>query len=217
MGLNWAIIAGIIGAGIGIFLPVIAYQIVIMKQRQRQREMVPHVTDHWSVRIGTSLSNGIIWGLAVFYEANIIILFFIFIFAIIAILFTLIDWRIHIVPNEIVIIAIALGIIYQLIGYGPKSLAFALLCMAALFILFVILGLIMGLDKIGAGDVKLVAAMGLILGYPNVLYGVLAMCITLLLFIFVGMLSGKLTHVSMFAFAPFMMFGMMVGLITGIM
>ena len=85
--------------------------------------------------------------------------------------------------------------------------------MASIIIVFTVLGLIIGLNKIGAGDVKLAGLMGLALGYPHILYALLIMSIALIGYSLVGMAIGKLTHVSMFAFAPFLMLGLVSGLI----
>jgi leader peptidase (prepilin peptidase) / N-methyltransferase len=215
MGLSWAIVVGLIGCVVGFFTPKIAYSITVYKQKQRNQQVEKHILDHWLIKVGAAIINGMISGIYSYFSESFLGIIFIIIFAVIAIIFSLIDWRIRIIPNELVLISIVLGLLYQLLENGLKSLGLALICMVGLLAVFIIIGLIAGLDKIGAGDVKLIAVMGLVLGYPSIFAGLLVMSIALLIYIFGGMLAGKLTHVSMFPYAPFMMLGMICGLIYG--
>lgn len=216
MGLIWAIVVGIMGCVIGFFTPKLAYSIAVYKQTQRNQQIEEHILDHWLIKIGAAIINGMICGIYSYFSESVAGIVFIVIFAVIALIFSLVDWRIRIIPNELVLISVVIGMLYQLIEYGLRSLGLALVCMVGLLVAFIIIGLIAGLDKIGAGDVKLIAVMGLVLGYPSIFAGLLSMSIALLIYIFVGMLAGKLTHVSMFPYAPFMMLGMIFGLIYGI-
>jgi leader peptidase (prepilin peptidase)/N-methyltransferase len=81
--------------------------------------------------------------------------------------------------------------------------------MAATMALFLIVALVLGFETVGAGDVKLSGAMGFVLGYPLILYGVLAMCGAIVAFCVAGMALCRLTLKSLLPFAPFMMFGLL--------
>jgi leader peptidase (prepilin peptidase)/N-methyltransferase len=102
---------------------------------------------------------------------------------------------------------------FQLIYYGPKPLLFAVLSLIVLFLLFVLSAALFGFDKIGAGDVKLAGAMGLVLGFPFIVEALIIMGISVLAFCLIGITSRRLTRSSTFPFAPFMMLGMSVSLI----
>ena len=93
-----------------------------------------------------------------------------------------------------------------------KALLTALICMLVLAMLYLFVGFILGMDKIGAGDVKLAGVMGLILGHPAIVTAILFMSLSIILYCVIGIWIKKLTLISMFPFAPFMMFGMMVSL-----
>jgi leader peptidase (prepilin peptidase)/N-methyltransferase len=216
MNWTWIIIIGILGIGVGYFLPMLAYRIVVWKQKQRGKEVVPHTSDHQIFKLVSALGTGLAWGWTTYTNESYIASAFICLFVATAILFTMVDWRIHIIPNEMILATVGLGVVYQLAVYGFKDFMIAVLCAAIILTLFIVLGLILGLNKIGAGDVKLAAVMGLVLGYPAILTGLLGMSVVLILYCFIGLLIGKLTHVSMFAFAPFMMFGMVSGLLYSV-
>lgn len=216
MGWIWAIIIGAVGICIGVLLPAVAKRIAAYKLSQRNRQLETHRQDRWLVKQGAGLFVGLSSGIYAYFSDNALLIGFSIVLIGIATVFALIDWRIRIIPNEMVIITLVLGTLYQFAGYGLKSLGLALICMMGMLTLFVILGLIVGLQKIGAGDVKLVAVMGLILGYPNIVAGILAMSIALLIYLLVGMVAGKLTHVSMFPYAPFITLGIVSGLLYGV-
>ena len=131
-----------------------------------------------------------------------------------AAMIAIIDLRIHIIPNELVISILIIGICFQLIHFGGRSLLIAVACMFGIMIIFLTVAAIVGLDKVGAGDVKLAGAMGLVLGYPHILTAVLVMCVAMLIFIIIGMTTFRLTLKSMFAYGPFMMIGLIVALIS---
>jgi Flp pilus assembly protein protease CpaA len=65
----------------------------------------------------------------------------------------------------------------------------------------------MGSASIGAGDVKLAGAMALVLGFPQIMYGLIGMSGLLVIWIGPGLLLKKITLKSSIAFGPFMMGG----------
>lgn len=207
-----ALIFGALGCGIGFFIPRVSNQIIEVKLSQRKRQKEDNFLDQRKWIILMTIANGILWGLTGYFAPSILTGMFIAVLCTMAIMFTVIDMIIHIIPNEMLLIGLVLGIIFQITTFGLNHFWIALACMATIVILFTIVGLIMGLNKIGAGDVKLAGLMGLILGYPLILYAVLMMCAALILYTIVGLSTGKMTHVSMFAFAPFLMLGLITGL-----
>ena len=76
----------------------------------------------------------------------------------------------------------------------------------------ILLGKIMGLWKVGAGDVKLFGVIGLMYGFPNVVYPVLVMAGAIIVFVLLGLKLYKITLKTMFAMAPFIVAGMLIGI-----
>lgn len=130
-----------------------------------------------------------------------------------AIMFSAIDLCIHIIPNELVITIMAVGALFQLIYFGPGSLLTASACMIGVMIILTIAAAILGFNKVGAGDVKLAGAMGLVLGYPYILIAALAMSIVLIIYCIIGFYTYRITLKSMLPYAPFLMTGMTFSLI----
>lgn len=121
---------------------------------------------------------------------------------------TVIDWKIRRIPNELVLLMLICGSAFQIIHFGFASLPKALLSMLLMMAVFLVPVFLGGFDKIGAGDVKLAGAMGLVLGQTYIVPAVLVMCGALLVYCVTGLFFRKLTLSSRFAFAPFMMLGM---------
>lgn len=132
------------------------------------------------------------------------------------VLVTLIDLQVHLIPNELVLLMLINGALLQILQGGLMSLGKGMLLFLAMMVLFLLPALFLGFGKIGAGDVKLAGVMGLALGYPLILTGLILMCGLLVVYIGVGMALNKLTRYSQFAFGPFMMFGMIGAIYTSI-
>jgi len=126
----------------------------------------------------------------------------------IALAITVIDWRIHKIPNELVLLMLITGIAFQILHFGLASLPNALLSMVVMMAVFLVPVFLGGFDKIGAGDVKLAGVMGLVLGRTYIVPAVMVMCGALLVYCVIGLFFRKLSLNSKFAFAPFMMLGM---------
>jgi leader peptidase (prepilin peptidase) / N-methyltransferase len=207
-----AAVFGLIGCVIGYFIPNVSNKIIEVKLSQRQRQKQPNFLDQKKWIVIMAISNGILWGGTGYFTESVLTGVLVGCMVTMAIMFTVIDMIIHIIPNEMLIVGLVLGIVFQLTTFGFKNFLIALACMASIVILFTIVGLIFGLNKIGAGDVKLAGLMGLILGYPLIIYAALMMCGALVIFTLGGLATGKMTHVTMFAFAPFIMLGLVTGL-----
>lgn len=208
----FGIMFGLVGCVIGYFIPKACNSIIEVKLTQRQRQKDPNFLDQKKWIAIITVLNGLLWCGTGYFAQGIITAILVGCLMTMAIMFTVIDMIIHIIPNEMILAGLALGSIFQLTTFDIKHFLIALACMASIIILFTIVGLIFGLNKIGAGDVKLAGLMGLILGYPLVLYAVLMMCAALVVFTIGGLATGKMTHVTMFAFAPFIMLGLVTGL-----
>jgi leader peptidase (prepilin peptidase)/N-methyltransferase len=130
----------------------------------------------------------------------------------IAVLISLIDLRIRIIPNEMVAALVAAGVLFQILRNGAPALLPSLLAMLITMIVFTVAAGAIGAGKVGAGDVKLAGAMALALGYPGILTAMGMMGALLFVYCLIGLAAKKLTLRSMFAFGPFLMGGMIVSL-----
>ena len=125
----------------------------------------------------------------------------------IGIIIAYIDVKIRIIPNELVLTIIILGILFQTINFGGKALIGAAISMIVMMAAFTSVASFVGFGKVGAGDVKLAGAMGLALGYPLIITAVGIMAVALLIFILTGMVLKKIYLSTMLPFAPFMIIG----------
>lgn len=157
--------------------------------------------------------NVVLWGFVGFQVRDYIFAFLISILFSLAILISMIDLRIHIIPNEFVLTMLLTGVVLKLLSFDLKNILIAVGCMVGTGAIFLILGLLLGIRKIGAGDIKLVAVMGFVLGYPEILTALLTMSISILVYCFIGFARYKLSMKSMLPYAPFLMIGMVSSLI----
>lgn len=132
---------------------------------------------------------------------------------VLALLLAVIDLRVRVIPNELVLALLLTGVVFQLYHGGVAALLNAMLTMVALALLFLLFAALLGLGMVGAGDVKLAAAMGMVLGYPAVMPAMIIMSTAFALVGLGGLLSRRLTLKSMLPFAPFLMLGMVVSLL----
>jgi len=123
---------------------------------------------------------------------------------------SVIDWRTFIIPNGINLAIFVLGVVRLVtdLGNWPTYI----IGLASVSLVFLLLHILTGGNGLGMGDVKLVAAAGLLLGWQNMLLAVL-----------VGSLSGALIHsVRMkhgadrkLAFGPYLAAGIWLSALVG--
>lgn len=207
------VLLGIAGAAFGFVLPNIAQRIAIYKYHKKEMELPdnPHYTATYTKLILCAM-NGAVWALSgILSEHFTVAVLISFLFSI-AVLITIIDLRIRIVPNELLLVMVVAGLTFQGVQFGLIAVLISVLCMLAMMFFFSVVAGMVGFDKVGAGDVKLAGAMGLALGYPNIVTAMIIMCAVFLLFSAVGLILRKITLKTMLPFAPFMMIGMVFSL-----
>ncbi len=133
-----------------------------------------------------------------------------------AMLISIVDLKIHIIPNEFVLVMLIIGVLLQIYYLDIRYFMGAIGCMAGTAAMFLIVGKIMGLHKIGAGDIKLAGVMGFALGYPGILTALMVMGATMLIYCFIGFSRYKISMKSALPLAPFLMIGMSAGLLGSI-
>lgn len=126
---------------------------------------------------------------------------------------SIIDIKIRIIPNEMVLFLFASSLIFLLAGAARQSILLNLLGLAIGLVLF---GIPLLLSRnIGAGDVKYIAAMGFCLGYPDVVKAVMIFGGILLIWL-ISLLATKRGGLrTKFAMGPFISAGFVAALIFG--
>ncbi|MBQ8834983.1 MAG: prepilin peptidase [Oscillospiraceae bacterium] len=94
---------------------------------------------------------------------------------------SVIDWRTFTIPNGINLVIFLLGVVRLVTDL--RNWPLYLIGMASVSLVFLLLHVLTGGNGLGMGDVKLVAAAGLLLGWPKMILAVL-----------IGSLSGAIIH-----------------------
>ena len=213
----WALL----GLGLGYYLVAFTDRIIACKRREKEIAQSPEA---WlfdrrakASRVALALLNGLLWAFVAYQKTTPWALLLISLLIYSALLIAVIDLRVRLIPNQLAFAVLGLGAVFQLVCFGPLALGYAAICMVAMGVIFVVVAAFMGLGvAVGAGDVKLAAAMGLAVGYPDITVALLAMCAALLCYIGIGFALRKLNLYSMFPFAPFMMIGLIAALVLGL-
>lgn len=208
-----SLLYGVIGAAIGYEVPLFSLKIIEYKKR---KDNIDDNAFLYStiLKICLAVFNGMAWSLAGYHLDNSLVALLIGFQISLGLIIAYIDINIRIIPNELVLIMIVLGIIFQAMNFGPRALGGSLLSMIVMMTVFISVAGFVGLGKVGAGDVKLAGAMGLALGNPLIIIAVAVMATVLLVFIVVGMILKKIYLSTMLPMAPFMIFGYIVGLMS---
>lgn len=199
------IIFGIIGLIIGYKVTDISNRIIKYKRHEKDIDENNFLNSK-SLRVLIAIITVVLWALSGSLN-NTIIGLLISSQITVGIIIAYIDVKIRIIPNELVLTVIILGIIFQTINFGAKALIGAAISMAVMMVVFTAVAGFVGFGKVGAGDVKLAGAMGLGLGYPLIITSVGIMAVALMVFILTGMALKRIYLSTMLPFAPFMIIG----------
>lgn len=206
MDIYTAIIFGILGIGLGLIIPDIANQIIIHKSKKVSLEATTK-SFHRNVWGFLVILNGLLWLYAGIRVENTFAAILVSLMFTTAILISVVDLQIRLIPNGLVLLMFGLSIPFQIFFFSWVELLCALLCMVAVGLMFSFVGRLVGFEQVGAGDVKLAAVMGLTLGYPNIMVALIGMSVALIIFCSIGLALKKMTLHSLFPFAPFILFG----------
>jgi leader peptidase (prepilin peptidase)/N-methyltransferase len=160
------ILAGM-AAGSALFFPVQFLCAVLLRQRGLDPTMKRK--QHWVLLGCMAAAGGLIaWRAGVSFRALYLMLMLV-----VAAGISYIDATHRVIPNELVLAVIALSAVFGFTGVISFQIWSSLLGFAACFVVFLIPCL--WKQKIGAGDVKLAAAMGFALGFSGSLYAIVCM------------------------------------------
>lgn len=215
MHIVWAVILGAAGLIGGFFIPLLAHKTAVYKYAQRGRALAADGRYTGTLaKAGSTVYNMAGWALAGLLAGNLPAALLAALLWTASLLIGIVDIRTRIIPNEAAAVLAVLGALFQLSYFGIRGLLWALVCMAAVMAVFSILALVMGGGAVGAGDVKLAGAMGLALGYPHILHGLIGMGVFLAVYSFAGFALKKITLRSMVPFAPFLLTGLDIAIIA---
>ena len=154
--------------------------------------------------------NGFCWLLAFMVSRDMTQVVLLSLLSSVLLVIALIDWRTFTIPNGLNLAIFVLGVIRLVTDFaGWRGYLMGMVCVSGLFLLLYVLT---GGRGLGLGDVKLMAAAGLLLGWLNIL---LAMIL--------GSVSGAVIHSlrmrggagKKLAFGPYLAFGIWVAAFFG--
>ncbi len=208
---------GAAGLLTGWFIPAAAERLIEYKYIKKGQALSrdPRYTSVW-LRLVCLAVNGALWAAAGAYAAGIAQAVLLAVILFDALMITIIDIRTHIVPNEAVLVLALAGLALRIIASGLPSVIPAIISMLTVMVVFTTLGSFLGAGTVGAGDVKLVGAIGLVLSWPYIMYGLVGMSALMLVWCGGGLIAKKMTLKSMLAFAPFMMGGAVFAILASI-
>ncbi|WP_350343115.1 prepilin peptidase [Proteinivorax tanatarense] len=124
------------------------------------------------------------------------------------------DERIRIIPNELVLLLLITGLLNQLIINGFKGVGAGILALAIVTMIFFISArltkLMSGSLGVGAGDIKLVMALSLMVGLDKIVLFVVGIAAFLLVYILYGLFTYKIKVGSRFPMCTQIMGGFMI-------
>ena len=212
----FSLIAGVIGLLAGLLLPMLSEKLSAWKCRKKSREFLPNpkFTALWA-KLACGVGNGVGWGLCWYFgSAAVVPTVLAALIWSLGIMLIVVDLRLRLIPNEVLLWMLILGIPMQIMLKGVNGLLGGVFLSMVVFCLCATLGRFMGFYKIGAGDVKLAMVMAITLGNPAVLTALLGMSGSLLVVLLVGLLLKKMTLKSMLPLGPFIVPGYWVGLVV---
>ena len=161
--------------GAALAVPVRLICAVLLKQRGLAPEMEQK---HFIILLLSLLLMGgvIVWRAGFYFHA----LYLLLILVVAACTFY-IDAKHRVIPNDLVLAILILSAVFGFSGAIPFQIWSSLLGFAACFVIFFLPGLFG--KNVGAGDVKLAAAMGFALGLTGSLYAVACMGLLVLAYV----------------------------------
>lgn len=139
--------------------------------------------------------------------------FFVVVITFMLIIITFIDIDHKLIPNRIVIAMLSIGLIYELV-VRPVSLLDALIGFFAASVPLLIIAFL-SKGGIGGGDIKLMAVVGIFLGWKGVLLALFIGAVTGAIIGIIGMILKKKKRKDVIPFGPFLCLGILVAIIYG--
>lgn len=208
-------ILAVIGLVVGYNLSKVVDEAILWKEKQKDKKYNLYRTEYyWDKWI-----NGILIAIsfaASFYYFGVYKAVFTSVITLLAVFGARLDERIRIIPNELVLFILILGLVSQILRTGIKGLAsgfLAVIVTGSIFFLSAFLTrFLSGSIGVGAGDIKLAMALSMIMGIDNMFIFLTGIVLFLLFYIIVGFLTKTLTVGSAFPMCTQIMGGAMLAL-----
>lgn len=209
------VVLAISGLVIGWFIPNMYRGVIEYKCARKSRDTPSFNSSMWhNVLFG--IGNMIMYSFAMVLTGDYVLAMSASILISLAVIITAVDIKIRLIPNELVLVLLLMGGVYRLNLAGVPGILYSFAGALIMVLLFGLSGKIAGFNKVGAGDLKLAFAIGIVCASTNIVPALLVMAITLAAVSVGGMIIGKLRRTDMIPFAGFMMAGMTAGIINSL-
>lgn len=131
----------------------------------------------------------------------------------IAIILSVIDIKIRKIPNEVLLLMLGVSVVLHMVKAESIPLDSHFKGLLTGLGLFLLGDIISGKGKVGSGDIKLAASIGFMTGFPLVLPVLLISSVTVSVIGGLMIICKKITRDKPIPYAPFMMTGLIIGLI----
>lgn len=182
------ILCAVAGIFSGIYCPVATEKIVLYKCEKKAREVPEYVWSSDEKRF-CALVTAVLFVLTGYcFSGGGAVL--ICIFSFIAVVGALVDYRIRIIPNEMVVTIFALGVLYNIAEGGWRQLCLSFAAGIGTFLLFLVAARLTFLLTrnfgVGAGDVKLASVAAFSVGCYRLTWFYLGIVVALSIYLFFG-------------------------------
>ena len=188
------------GIFFGIYCPITTEKIVEYKCKKKNIKVPGYAWSTDEKGLCVLITTGIFVSTGYFFPGELSVL--ICIFSFIAVIGALVDYRVRIIPNEMVVTIFALGVLYNVIEGGWIQLCLSFAAGVGTFFLFLLAArLTFLLTKnfgVGAGDVKLAFAASFAVGWQRLTWFYLGIVIALTAYLLLGFYFKKLKIGSTF-------------------
>lgn len=202
------------GLASGYIVPGLAQKIIKYKCTKRQQSIPVFNLPRWQQLI-IMLVSTVLFALAG-WKMPVPEALLVCSFVLMALTATVIDIKIRIIANEMVLLLLVLGLIYRITVGGVHSLLGSLVALALVMAVFIgtsfINKLLRGSYGVGAGDIKLAMAIAITVGYSTVFYFLIGMALAVGGYCLAGMRLGLLTPKNTLPMCGHIMVGFCVAL-----
>lgn len=123
----------------------------------------------------------------------------------VALIISIIDIKIHKIPNAMILLLLGSSLVFILTGSLKQSILLHFIGFAVALALFSITLLLK--SNVGAGDIKYIVVMGFCLGYPDIIKAMMIMSSVILVWLLYLVVSKKGGLKTKFAMGPFISIG----------
>ncbi|WHH57935.1 A24 family peptidase [Petroclostridium sp. X23] len=203
-----------VGLAIGFMIPDLAKKMIRYKCIKRHQDAPAFYMPKWHKHIIVLLSASLF--VLAGRQMPLMEAVLMDIFIVIALTAAVVDNQVRIIPNEMVLSVMVLGVIYRIIASGAHSLLGSLGALAFVIAVFggtaVITKIFTKSTGVGAGDLKLAMAIAITAGYPGVYYFLGGMAVAIGGYCLAGLQIGLLTPKSTFPMCGHIMAGFLIAL-----